>query len=485
MSDAQNPSTRILMREQQIAQNSKAKKQGGADRMAIRGRDLNVEADFKAVNYPKSPDSMKFLDEALSVNFIFSDLNDREKMLLINAMQQHTAKKGDEIIKQGDVGDYFYIVEEGTTDFVVDGNVVGSCTRGASFGELALLYDAPRAASCVAATPCSLWKVDQTTFRHLLAKQNMDQEQDIAILVSKVPLLKDMDKALVAKFASVLQTVKFATDERIVQKGEQGDIFYILNEGQVKVHDIGLGDSQAVDQILKAGDWFGERALMTGEPRAANVTAMTDVIAFAVDRETFEKTIGKMEDILGHAARLRFLKSVPVFAGAKLLDVEYSRLVDRFKIYKFEKGQKLSEAGKASAHTMFIVKEGKLLVNNEDGNILTLRSGDYFGENAILGKSSDTSTDNCICEEKTVCWGLTRSSIEEVIGDVSKLGDARKFVPSHANPKLQLKDLKKHRILGMGRLKECCSRSRCRPICLNHPPYPSFFVPYPISCSCV
>ena len=462
MTQDEKASSRILMREQQIAQNSKAK--GGADRLAIRGRDLDVDAEFKAPNYPKKPESVKFLDEALSVNFIFSDMNDREKLMLINAMQYQKGNKGDTIIKQGDIGDFFYIVETGTINFVVDGNEVGNCTKGASFGELALLYDAPRAATCVAATECDLWKVDQSTFRHLLAKQNMDEEKDLAKIVGKVPLLKDVDKALVAKFASVLQTVKFSTDERIVQKGEQGDIFYIINEGQVKVHDIGLGDSQAVDQILKPGDWFGERALMTGEPRAANGTAMTDVSAFAVDRETFETSLGKMEDLLGHASKKRFLKSVPVFASSKLLDVEYDRLVNRFHVEKFAKGQKLSEAGKVSGATMFIVKEGKLMVNNKDGNIFFLGSGDYFGEKAVRGEPGETSTDNCICEEPTVCWTLTREDIESVIGDVKKLGEAKPFVSSHANAKIKLEDLKKHRILGMGTLRP--SQIADEPICL-------------------
>jgi cAMP-dependent protein kinase regulator len=441
-------SFRIQDREDKIKQNVRAKKT--KDRMTITARPLNLSGNYQPPKYPKTDANVKFLDEALGENFIFSDLCKKERNMLIDAMQKQEAKEGEVIIKQGDVGDYFYVCESGILNYVVDGNNVGNCSAGGSFGELALLYDAPRAATCTASTEVQLWKVDQTTFRHLIARNAKGEQSDITSLVSKIPLLQDMDGALVSKFAQVLTTVKFSEGELIVKKGDVGEVFYIVNEGQVKVHDIGMGDSKFVDQILKGGDWFGERALMTGEPRAANVTAMTNVVAFACDRETFETSLGSLESILGHESKKRFLKGVPIFASSSLLEVEYKHLVDHLTEETYAKGHKLSEAGKKAQQKLYIVKEGKLNVNTKEGKIFSLGSGDYFGDKAVKGMPDDLSEFNCFCDEETVFWVLTRKDLEEGIGDIKRLGESIPFVPSTINTSIQLKDVKKHRMLGMG-----------------------------------
>ncbi len=71
-------------------------------------------------------------------------------------MQKESCPAETVIIRQYDLGDYFYIVDQGKVDFIANDLQVGSTSRGGSFGELALLYDCPRAATCVAATDCDL-----------------------------------------------------------------------------------------------------------------------------------------------------------------------------------------------------------------------------------------------------------------------------------------------------------------------------------------
>jgi CRP-like cAMP-binding protein len=439
----------IADREKQLQIHAKAHK--NKNREALRGRIMDFEGVFTPPTFSKSDDERKFLDKALGQNFIFSDLTDKEREMLINAMQKQQAKEGEMIIKQGDVGDFFYICEEGTVNFIADGNAVGSCGMGGSFGELALLYDSPRAATCMAGSDCVLWKVDQGTFRHLLARTAQEEESSIVDVLVKIDLFRDLDRRTITKFADVLSTVKFKEGERIVEKGQQGDIFYIINEGQVRVHDIGLGDANYDDQILKRGDWFGERALMTGEPRAANATAMTEVTAFACDRETFEGSVGSLEDILGKASKTRFVKSVPIFAKSELMSIEYDHLVSMLKVRKYEKGQKLAEAGKVGDNpSLWIVKEGKLMITSKDGNIFFLGSGDYFGDKAVQADGEYVSNETCIIEEDTVCWRLKKSDIETVIGDIKRLGKPIPFTPKLFDTTITLGDIKKHKLLGMG-----------------------------------
>ena len=446
----ENGTAGIKAHEDAILQHANAKKKD-RDRGALRGRVIDFDEEFTPPKYPKTPTEVDFLTKALGSNFIFSDLTEGERSLLIDAMQKETADEDKVIIKQGDNGDFFYIVQEGKMNFVVDGNAVGACGAGGSFGELSLLYDSPRAATCVAGEALVLWKVDQGTFRHLLARSNKEEAGNITETLSKIDLFKDLDQQTVNKFADVLTVVSYKTGEMIVEKGQTGDVFYIVKDGQVRVHDIGLGDSSYEDETHGAGYWFGERALMTGNPRAASVTAMNEVEVFACDRETFETTIGPLETILGDASRKRFIKSVPIFSKSLLTNVEFDQLASMLKVRKYEKGQKLSEAGKVGDNpSLWIVKEGKLMITGKDGKIFFLGSSDYFGDKAVQADGEYVSNETCIVEEDTVCWRLKKTDIESVIGDVNRLGKPIPFVPKAFDNTLTIKDIKRHKMLGMG-----------------------------------
>ena len=68
-------------------------------------------------------------------------------------------EEGQHVINQGDNGDYFYVIESGQFDIFVDGHPVGDIGAGAAFGELALMYSSPRAATvqvrvCAVCVPC-------------------------------------------------------------------------------------------------------------------------------------------------------------------------------------------------------------------------------------------------------------------------------------------------------------------------------------------
>lgn len=443
----------IKAHEDQILQHAKAKKEAkkAAGREKLQGREIDFDEEFKPPKHPKSDSETKFLDDALGSNFIFSDLTNEERSLLIDAMQKEEAAEGKIIIKQGDTGDFFYVIQKGTINFVVDGNAVGSCGSGGSFGELSLLYDSPRAATCVAGAATTMWKVDQMTFRHLLARSNKEQEGNILGTLSKIDLFKDLDRSILTKFADVINTIKYNPGEKIVEKGQTGDVFYIVKSGQVQVHDIGLGDATYDDKTEGEGYWFGERALMTGAPRAASVTAMNEVEVFACDRDTFESTMGSLESILGKASVKRFIKAVPIFGKSMLEPHEFDQLTSLMKIRKYTKGQKLAEAGKVGDNpSLWIIKEGKLMITEKDGKIFFLKSGDYYGDKPVQAEGEYVSNETCIVEENTVCWRLKKSEIESVIGDVKRLGKPIPFKPKSFDSTLTIKDVKRHKMLGMG-----------------------------------
>lgn len=445
-------SAKILKREQQIHLHTQRRSKR-RERIAARKIDVTKGEHVDTVSFPKTDHEREFLDEALGENFIFSDLNDKERYRLIDAMEKEIVPKGKTIIKQGDVGDYFYVVEDGAVNFFVDGDAdpVGSCANGESFGELALLYDAPRAATCRAGANTTLWKVDQSTFRLLLARQAVTRENKIVGWLKKVPLFGNtLTEAQLRKFGETLTPVKFSAGERIVNKGDTGDIFYIIADGKVKVHEIGLGDSQGVVQTYTEGDWFGERALLTGEPRAANVTAITDVMTEATDRHTFEKAFGPFQQLMDVEMKKRFLKGVPIFDSKKIRDEDLDQLCKLLSEVSYNEGTKLAEEGKPHPQSLWIVKSGEIVVYDNKGRVYHLNSGDYYGDNSIREEPGKPSSQNVECKSNTTCWVITRSEIESVIGDMKKSGVLPSFVQSVRKEKITIGEVKKHRILGSG-----------------------------------
>lgn len=411
---------------------------------------VDIHADFVIPVYPKSEASIQFIDNSLADNFIFASLSDSERRNLIDAMVMETVPASTIIIQQGMVGDYFYVVEDGQVSFSVDGRYVGACERGGSFGELALLYNCPRAATCIANSSCTLWKVDQKTFRYMLANNNANQQKDIHDVLRKVPFLSELEDPILTKITDVLTSVTFPQGERIINKGDVGEVFYILREGIVKVHDIGFGPSQYVDQYLKPGDWFGERALLTGEPRIANCTAESGCSVLCLSRETFEKTLGPLQDLIDHAMKKRVLMGVPIFANSHFQPYEMTRLTDYVSEVSLAQGTVLAEEGQPAKKNLYIIRTGKVLISFDNGLINDLGPGDYFGENTIQEEENTISHQTITVEEDTVCGILTQASIESVIGTVKRLGKPLPPVNIHFDRSLRLKDLQKERILGVG-----------------------------------
>uniref|UniRef100_A0A7S1V2J1 cGMP-dependent protein kinase n=1 Tax=Grammatophora oceanica TaxID=210454 RepID=A0A7S1V2J1_9STRA len=434
-----------VKREEQINQHIKAKR--GQNVFAA---PLDMNAEFVTPHYPKSDAAIQFIDSSLADNFIFASLSPRERRSLIDAMKLESVSAGTIVIQQGEVGDYFYVVEEGHVSFSVDGNHVGACSRGASFGELALLYNCPRAATCLANTECRLWKVDQQTFRHMLANNTANQQKDVHEVLRKVPFLSELDDRDLVKISDALTTVQFPMGERIINKGDVGEVFYILREGTVKVHDIGFGDSRYVDQILGPGDWFGERALLTGDPRGANITATSACACLCLARDTFEKVLGPLQDLIDHATKKRVLMGVPIFANSHFQPYEMARLTDLVTEVTFKKGEVLAEEGKSTAQNLYIIREGRIVVANDNGVINTLIEGDYFGDKSIKEPDGDVSKQTITAQADTTCGVLTKSAIESVIGDIHRLGKPLPPMASALNKNIRFKDLVKFRILGVG-----------------------------------
>ncbi|EEH37469.2 cAMP-dependent protein kinase regulatory subunit [Paracoccidioides lutzii Pb01] len=263
--------------------------------------------------HPKTPIQLSRLQKAVSTNFLFTHLDDEQFRTVLNALVEKPIPAKDiKVITQGDAGDFFYIVENGVFDVYINpagsvqpGGAAGLGTKvttigpGGSFGELALMYNAPRAATVVSTVPKStLWALDRITFRRILMDSAFQRRRMYEAFLEEVPLLSSLRPYERAKIADALDTVKHSAGSTIIKEGDPGNTFYLLESGEAEAFKQGI---EGPVKHYKRGDYFGELSLLDEKPRAASVVAKTDVKVAQLGRDGFKRLLGSVEDIMRRA----------------------------------------------------------------------------------------------------------------------------------------------------------------------------------------
>jgi len=243
--------------------------------------------------YKKSPAAEGIIMKALASNILMKELALEDRVMLTKAMDAVKFKPGEQIINQGDKGDKFYVIGAGTCDISVKGKgSVMTASRGVAFGELALMFNQPRAATVTAEGDVVAWQVDAITFKSILMTnwkppefQKSKKSEALLtkvlgenLLFKEIPLL---DRQVLMK---AMQKVQFTEGEEIIKEGDKGDKFYVVESGTCDISQKGKGSVHKATSGLA----FGELALLLNQPRNATVTAECDVVVWQVDAITFK-----------------------------------------------------------------------------------------------------------------------------------------------------------------------------------------------------
>lgn len=252
----------------------------------------------------KSPEVTTRLLEVVSKSPLLRTLDDEQRDAIVKAFSGPLTKQpGDNIIVQGEIGDIFYLLEEGMVDVYVSKKggpetKVHTYTPGNSFGELAIMYNAPRAATCRAQTACKLWALDRVSFKVIVVAAAMQKREMYVGFLKKVPILESLTEMEIMTLADALAEEKYKNDDVICKQGDPGDNFYIIHAGQaVCLQKDGAGEEKVV-ATLESGNYFGEIALLTTKNRQATVKASGDLKVLSIDKATFVRVMGPLDDIL-------------------------------------------------------------------------------------------------------------------------------------------------------------------------------------------
>uniref|UniRef100_A0A452G3V7 Protein kinase cAMP-dependent type II regulatory subunit beta n=1 Tax=Capra hircus TaxID=9925 RepID=A0A452G3V7_CAPHI len=243
--------------------------------------------------HPKTDDQRNRLQEACKDILLFKNLDPEQMSQVLDAMFEKLVKEGEHVIDQGDDGDNFYVIDRGTFDIYVKCDGVGRCVgnydnRG-SFGELALMYNTPRAATITATSPGALWGLDRVTFRRIIVKNNAKKRKMYESFIESLPFLKSLEVSERLKVVDVIGTKVYNDGEQII--AQLHSVFLKLSE---QVEENGAVEIARCSR----GQYFGELALVTNKPRAASAHAIGTVKCLAMDVQAFERLLGPCMEIM-------------------------------------------------------------------------------------------------------------------------------------------------------------------------------------------
>eukprot|EP00602_Paraphysomonas_sp_CaronLab_P009967 CAMPEP_0185037936 /NCGR_PEP_ID=MMETSP1103-20130426/32986_1 /TAXON_ID=36769 /ORGANISM="Paraphysomonas bandaiensis, Strain Caron Lab Isolate" /LENGTH=1097 /DNA_ID=CAMNT_0027576151 /DNA_START=155 /DNA_END=3448 /DNA_ORIENTATION=- len=368
---------------------------------------------------------------------VFSSLHPRQVDELCRGMLFEIYEANQYVFHQGDVGDKFYVVLSGSCDVLLKqktGNlvpdeegkmveeyvdkVIFTCKPGSQFGERALDYDEPRAASIITTEFTELITITQTAYRKMLKSSihetPLDQPGNKGYTLRVLSLTRDKRKAnelhAVSEYLSshVPFFKKFSKDQRIeicrmcelvkvwgktvlFKQGSVGQAFYIVLTGSVDIIVTSTDDNgESVDinvNTLHEGASFGERALEAEDSlRTASIVtseALTELII--INREEYQRIVAVMRqgDMM---ERVRLLRMTQLFGG---LELPYLHDIAKTMDSKVFRLDSILFTMDQPAKDVYIINKGECHVDSlmpmENGSAEIVDLG-RVGPGAVLGE---------------------------------------------------------------------------------------------------
>ena len=237
------------------------------------------------------------LAQTLKHTILFNRLAERDLDALVARFQPESYQAGQILIRQGDEGDRFFVVQTGAVEVMADApdgsrRALAYLHNGDYFGEIALLSNVPRTATVIAVTDVAVYTLDRDDFQAVssslgnLAENLVDTIMDIRRLRS-VPVFAARTEGELFVLLTKLQLEAWEPGQTIFRQGTPGDKFYIIRSGEVIIEAL---DGQATPReiaSLRAGEYFGEIALCSDVPRTATARAKTHTELWALTKDKF------------------------------------------------------------------------------------------------------------------------------------------------------------------------------------------------------
>ncbi|KRX03427.1 Protein kinase-like domain [Pseudocohnilembus persalinus] len=368
-----------------------------------------VHEQITIINKKKTPNENTFIITCLKNHFVFYNLNEAELENIVKKMFYCEVAQQQFIFQQSYPASSFFILERGSMEVIVNDKTKRELKAGDGFGELALLYNAPRSASVRALELCNLWGIDRNTFRRAVEEMITKEYEENRKFMEVVRFFHNLTNEQKDAIAAVLIVQKFYKNQIIVTEGDPASSFYIIKEGTVTV----LKGTKEVRKLYK-GDSFGEQALYYNTVRQMTVRAEDEVKCLALGRDTLTKILGDQV----HAVTFRNLQKWAFEKNnllTKLNKAQIDKVLDVMKISSYKAGDIIMKKGTIANQKIVVIIEGSL--KKAKSGITVASKAQAWGEEFLLeNQKAKTFDDDIVMETDGVIAEITSENFTDCIG---------------------------------------------------------------------
>ena len=241
---------------------------------------------------------------------LFPDLNQEEFIRIMSGLTRAKFNAGDWIIREGDKGETIYIISQGRVSVykkrLEEEIQISTLGEGEFFGEFSFFMSHRRQASVKAEEEVEVLVIEKEELdkiveeyprvSDILVKFYKERVLDMVLAISPLftGLGQEERKELIGKFNLMVVN----RGDTVIQEGDEGDALYLIKDGEFSVSTTGMGEQPVVLATLKSGDFFGEVALISDQPRTATVTALSRGRLMRLSREDFNLVSSQFPQIL-------------------------------------------------------------------------------------------------------------------------------------------------------------------------------------------
>jgi CRP-like cAMP-binding protein len=249
------------------------------------------------------------VERAVDRHEIFGDLlTSREKEYLLDRGVVRSVMPGELLCRQFERDSRVFILVVGEVEVTTgeDHNRthLAHLKQGEIFGEIAALFNMPRVSDVTVTRPSVVLEIASDVLSFLVEQRVALREAVLEryrqriteTALRSVPLFRYLPPFAMKRLMDQSTLVDAVPGGIVVEEGEVGDAFYVVVYGSLRVsHSI---DGRHLNlALLKPGDYFGEWSLLTGAPRTATVSSLSQSELIAIDRPAFLEVVQNQPEI--------------------------------------------------------------------------------------------------------------------------------------------------------------------------------------------
>jgi cGMP-dependent protein kinase len=378
-----------------------------SDNGSLFSRNLYCENIHRVPKLMTMVDSI-FIKSNLVQLSVFNDLAEENVEHIISKMFYCMTREGDYVFRQNDPASCLFIIDEGQCQVEVGESVKQKIYKGDKFGELALIYNAPRSASIKAVAASFFWALDRQTFRAVLADIAAQSYSSNRKFIDSIKFFDQFTKKQKDAITHSAITENFQPHQSIVRATNTANSFYMIRSGRVKCE---LGNEQSEELI--AGDSFGEACLFSNWRWDNSVVALEPTTCLVFSRETLVKILGKdIKSMIKQNSILFAFEQNQLCS--QLNQFQKMKLVNAIEEFQIASTQEL-EKRRHMPWFMIVVFEGSLRYGQQ-----CFYNNQIFGTEFLLSKEKRQSLlrDNLIVDPGRYGRVSMKKVIEILGGDI-------------------------------------------------------------------